>query len=322
MSGTRDAESEVLDCPTLHSPHHDATAVDIVCIHGLQDPVPPWGKPAGQHTPTVTVRELSWTYNGILQSSAVTGWSDTSEVARNLLQDIAVQREQSRRLTVPLIWITNGSTRCLTSKVLQQADQIPNRCADSRTLLSTYSVGLIILNKHLSTRGCLPLIVLSQLVTCAYLWCYSLTMNHHVVTSGQRMVSQRSALYLQVSNYLASTTTFVFVAIAWGILAMVQYHIQRSDHYQRLCLLLGLVGGLFMGIFTSSATTAHAPRFALHSFALTTTVALASSACSHWIWRNFFSTQESRLERKLQAWSKEAYKMDPATHVIKVHEIL
>lgn len=202
-SSQYDADCDAYPWSTIHPSQYDATAVDIIRIHGLQEPEPPWEKAAGERVSAAS--QLAWTYNGILQLSEVATWSDTSQTAQILVEDIALQRRQSGRLTTPLIWITDSSTRRLTSKVLQRADQIPDRCTDARSHLSTYSVGMIILHQQLSTPIYSPLLVLAQLMTCAVLWCFKSlpsipTLNQRVVISREHIVPLRSVLCLQVRS--------------------------------------------------------------------------------------------------------------------------
>jgi hypothetical protein len=60
----------------------------------------------------------------------------------------------------------------------------------------------------------------------------------------------------------------------------------------------------------------------MHTFMATTSVALVCSAFGHWIWRKYFSTRETRLEKKLVQWEEEARRVVKETYVVKFHELI
>lgn len=124
------------------------------------------------------------------------------------------------------------------------------------------------------------------------------------------------------SAFGQSTTTFVFAALAFGILALVQYHIHRTDYFQKASLMVCLCAGFFIEVAMPTTAMEHDLPFSLHMVALAMTTGLMLSACGHRIWRMLSSTQASRLERKLQEWAKDAPNMSPETHVIKVCEVM
>jgi S-adenosylmethionine/arginine decarboxylase-like enzyme len=101
---------------------------------------------------------------------------------------------------------------------------------------------------------------------------------------------------------------------------MLQYHINRNDHYQQLLLVTGLAAGLLLS--PSVPFSVPESPVSLHTFAVTTSVALACSACGHWIWRTFFTTRDARLERKIQEWREDARGMVKERPVIRLAELV
>ena len=114
-------------------------------------------------------------------------------------------------------------------------------------------------------------------------------------------------------------STFIIVALVYGILAMIQYHINRHDYFQQLLLVTGLAAGALLSP-SIPFTVAESP-VSLHTFAATISVALACSACGHWIWRTCFSTRKARLERKIAEWREDARGMMRGEHVVKFAEV-
>jgi hypothetical protein len=73
-----------------------------------------------------------------------------------------------------------------------------------------------------------------------------------------------------------SATLFVFSALAYGAVAMYEYHINRQDRYQQVFLVVGLVVGLL--------ACWDAQRIEPARLAFCVSIALLASACGHWVY--------------------------------------
>jgi hypothetical protein len=73
-----------------------------------------------------------------------------------------------------------------------------------------------------------------------------------------------------------SATLFVFSAIAYGAVAMYEYHINRQDRYQQVFLVVGIVVGLL--------ACWDAQRMDPARLAFCVSIGLLASACCHWVY--------------------------------------
>ncbi|KAF1944390.1 hypothetical protein EJ02DRAFT_510289 [Clathrospora elynae] len=78
----------------------------------------------------------------------------------------------------------------------------------------------------------------------------------------------------------SSLSVFVVAAPIYGMFAMLQSHVNRVDRYQQLVLISGLVTALWICASTSPS---------VRTFAATSSVELAASACGHCVWRILFN---------------------------------
>jgi hypothetical protein len=112
-----------------------------------------------------------------------------------------------------------------------------------------------------------------------------------------------------------STTLFVGIALLFGVLAMLQYRINRTDQLQHICF----VFGLRIGIWTCLPLHDASPAL-VSELSLSITSAITLSVCAHWLWYTLFSTRTSRLERKVIEWAQKAHNMT-SSHIVEYHEI-
>ncbi|KAF2805545.1 uncharacterized protein BDZ99DRAFT_466523 [Mytilinidion resinicola] len=128
-------------------------------------------------------------------------------------------------------------------------------------------------------------------------------------------------LFVQVLHLFLSPTTplFVCIAMAYGILAMSQYHINRSDQAQQIFLLISLVWGIWATFPSRPLEVGQTLQVTSLSLAISTT--LLSSLGLHWFWRNLFGTRKSRLDVTLEEWIQDACTRSDGPRHIKYERV-
>jgi hypothetical protein len=88
--------------------------------------------------------------------------------------------------------------------------------------------------------------------------------------------------YLELVEH-NSTTFFVFSALAYGAVAMREYHINRQDRHQGIFLMVGLVAG-FLACWDARQIVSSRIAFCI-------SIALLTSACGHWVYAMRFGSR-------------------------------
>lgn len=232
--------------------------------------------------------------------------------ARNLLDDVAVQQECQGRSGRPLVWLVEGHAARLAVQTLHWVDQELDGRNDAHRLVLQSTYGVVRLQNHHRT------FLHSCILTVAQVGGYWLIRNHEISQDRIPHGDRNPFTYTGVPG-VKPTGVFVICALLYGVFAMLQYHINRADYFQQLCLIIGLAAGLLL---SSSIPFAVAESsVSIHTLAATTSVAMACSAYGHWTWRTFFSTREIRLEKILAEWGDDAQDMDMNGHVIRFCEL-
>ncbi|KAF1828484.1 hypothetical protein BDW02DRAFT_574834 [Decorospora gaudefroyi] len=231
---------------------------------------------------------------------------------RDLLGDVAMRQECQKGSGRRLIWIAEGSAAKSVSEALRRADVDLDEQSDAQrwALESTY--GVINLQSHQRTFLDSCVLAVGQGGWWWILRNYETSRDH---------TGSNTAASLTYKDMLRNPPTglFVIAALVYGILAMLQYHINRADYFQQLCLVSGLAAGFLLS--PSIPFTMPGSPISLYTFAATTSMALACSACGHWTWRTFFSRREARLEAKIAEWGDDARDIEKDTHVIRFCEV-
>jgi hypothetical protein len=235
-----------------------------------------------------------------------------AEHTRGFLDDMAMQQECHGRSERSLIWVAESTAVNLISQALRRADRDPNRRSDAHKSMLESTYGVIRLQSH--HRKFLR----SWILTIGQASLYWLLRNYEV--SRDPTTSTVSVLMLYAETLRTpSAGVFVISALLYVVFAMLQYHINRADYFQQICLTTGLAAGLLLS--PSVPFTVPESPVCVHIFAAATSVAMVCSACGHWVWRTFFSTREARLEKKLAEWGEDARDMDKNTHVVRFCEL-
>ena len=235
-----------------------------------------------------------------------------AEHIRDFLDDMTMQQECHGRSERSLIWIADNTEVDLISWALLRADRDSNRRSDAHKSMLESTYGVIRLQSH--HRKFLR----SWILTIGQASSYWLLRNYEV--SRDPTTSTVSVLMLYAETLRTpSAGVFVISALLYGVFAMLQYHINRADYFQQICLITGLAAGLLLS--PSVPFTVPESPVCVHIFAAATSVAMVCSACGHWVWRTFFSTREARLEKKLAEWGEDARDMDKNTHVVRFCEL-
>lgn len=114
------------------------------------------------------------------------------------------------------------------------------------------------------------------------------------------------------------TTPFVLVALAYGVSATLQYHINRADRLQQLFLIIGLALGAWktLPFFTNPDQE---PRL-VSALSLSVTISMLCSACGHWIWRTL-CRKPAVIDLMLEEWVLDASTSTNESRGIRFHEI-
>ena len=229
-----------------------------------------------------------------------------------LLGDVATRQECQGQPKRSLILVAEGSAVSVASQVLHRADRDSGRRSDVCISMMESTYGVIRLQNH--HRKFLH----SWILAVGQASLYWLLRNYDI---SRDPATKHMAVPLPYTAVLRNPSTGIFVicALLYGVFAMLQYHVNRTDSFQQLCLVIGLAVGVLLS--PSLPLTVPESPVSVHIFAITTSVALVCSACGHWVWRTFFSTREARLEKKLVEWRRDARDVDESTHVIKFCEL-
>jgi len=231
---------------------------------------------------------------------------------QDLLDDVAMRQKCQGHSGRSIIWVAEGSAASAVSRALRQADWGWNGRSDTHRSVLESTYGIVRLQSHHRIFLKSWMLAIGQASSYWFLHNYEISRDSTTHTAGM------SFLYTRILRS-PSTGVFVICALLYSVFAMLQYHINRADYFQKLCLVTGLTAAILL----SPAIPFSVPEssVSVHIFAATTSVALVCSACGHWVWRTFFSTREARLEKKLAEWGKDAGNLERSTYVIKFCEL-
>ncbi|KAF2257892.1 hypothetical protein CC78DRAFT_587842 [Lojkania enalia] len=295
-----------------------SSAVDIVLVHGLHGDPMKDDEQLHNWCKATSAQERRVEYSVVIDEpnhhKNAHNFLCTKQAALDILSKLAVERERSQRTTTPIIFVAGGFGGEVVAQVLHLANRSTTEKIDgSRSILnSTY--GVISLPTPRQRRFLDTLfIVASQLV------CYKVLYNYEMLRPPWSTDQPTPAPFLQPLQN-PSTPLFVCISFAYGISATIHYCINRTDHLQRHFVFVGVLIGI-RALLPSLANPDQHPALASPlSLSITSTITL--STCLHWLWRTFFSTRKSRLDRKTAEWTQEAPEMDVESHVIRFHEIV
>jgi hypothetical protein len=134
------------------------------------------------------------------------------------------------------------------------------------------------------------LLTAAQIVFTLPLQTYDLCHGKVPQDTHDALIPSGSCAYLQdyLPPYLElvehnSTTFFVFSALAYGAVAMREYHINRQDRHQGIFLMVGLVAG-FLACWDARQIVSSRIAFCI-------SIALLTSACGHWVYAMCFGSR-------------------------------
>jgi hypothetical protein len=124
---------------------------------------------------------------------------------------------------------------------------------------------------------------------------------HAPTLSSQDPLDNNSCTYLNSAmrsprHFLRnpSTTSFVFVALFYGMQTSSQYDLKRVDKFQRAFLMVGLVVELYAGVRTGVLGE---ERFIASRLGYYVMISLLASACEHCLWWMCSGTNKVDEER-------------------------
>jgi hypothetical protein len=215
--------------------------------------------------------------------------------------------------TKPLVFVAEAPDARTIYDLLRQPAPRVYKHGGGRIATARRTLGVIEVQQHHSNMR----------TTCCLAWgqwgWFTVLRNYDACRQSTTSCRSDSTSLLSIIHN-PSNGMVVLGALVYICQAILQYTINRQDYYQQLCLVIGLAAGLLLSPFVPSSVPG--PPVSMHTLMATTSVALVCSAFGHWIWRKYFSTRETRLEKKLVQWEEEARCVVKDTHVVKFHELI
>lgn len=287
------------------------TDLDVVFVHGesnnFKTPPKVWSDKFQANTKFYycsTTDLLRW----IMESECYDPTIDASDV----WFDRAVEDEHDESATRPLVWVAQAPDARAVYKSLHEHGFPVRKSPKGKTAVFWRTYGVIELQPYRP----------SLIGLCIPMWgqwsCFMVLQDYYACRNSTTPCRSDSMLGPNVLHD-PSDGVFMIVTLLYSFATIVQYQVNREDYYQQLCLIVGLAAGLLLS--PSIPFTVPGSPVSVHTFVATTSVALACSAIGHWIWRTYFSTLETRLERRLLDWKEEARQTANETHAVEFHRL-